>query len=76
MLDRVAQRYSQRPSQILGLDPQDPLALNLDLAIMARALQTEPTEATPALPSESWIGSSGLREINAEDLTATQPLHF
>lgn len=37
----VSKRYGHRPSTLLGLDPNDPVALDLDIAIALRGLYAE-----------------------------------
>lgn len=49
MLDRMCQRYSQRPSSVMQVD--DPLtALDFDFAVMVRGIKNEREQAEQARP--------------------------
>jgi len=61
----VAQRYSQRPSAIMGIPPESPLALDFDVAIMTRATIAELRRAEQMARSEP-----GMVHIDAEKLGA------
>lgn len=72
-MDLAAKRYGLRPSSLLRLHPEDPVALDFDIALALRAAleEAEAMEATRQSADEA-----GARHINAEDMRAGAPLTF
>lgn len=69
-MDLVAKRYGQRPSSLAGLQPEDPVAFDFDVAIAARGLIQEVNNRRKM--GESYQGGGGdqpgVQVIEAEDL--------
>ena len=68
-LDLTAKRYGQRPSSLIGLPPEDPVALNFDLAILTRGLQEElrvqesTQESDPTAPPPGAIDAERITTV-------------
>lgn len=41
ILDSLGQRYHVRPSEVMGIDPDDPESILMDIAILEQAAEAE-----------------------------------
>lgn len=51
-MDQVAKRYGQRPSSLLGIPPDNPVAIDFDVAVMMRGIEAERASARRASEPE------------------------
>lgn len=74
LLDRVAQRYGQRPSSYLGLDPLSALAADCDFAVGYRGLRYDNAGADEEVEAEIGDGSGRTMRVPRSALaTADAP---
>lgn len=73
-MDLAAKRYGQRPSSLIRLPPDDPAALDFDIAVALRAV-IEEREELERLKREAGL-EDGTREIDAERIPAGKGMSF